>query len=197
VRGPAPRPKPVRVAAALLAALLLFACEAAPEIQHPLTYSRDGISFRHPGNWSVTEDVANPGDPRFRYLFVESPGSAIVIVHHYEPRLELSVQEFAARFARSEVEEAEDLVRLGPSGLISARTGDSGPVRSVVAGTSRERVEQSFSVSAAGAEVPHRFRAFRVETDSGSAFLIAQAAVEDWDLVAPGFDLVLASFEVE
>jgi hypothetical protein len=132
----------------------------------------------------------------FRYLFVESPGSATVIVQYHEPRLDLSVQEFAAEFHRKAIEETENLARLGPLRPLSVRAGNAASVRSVVAGIPREGVEQSFSVSAAGEQVPHRFRAFKVETASATAFLVVQAATEDWNLVAPGFDLVLASFDL-
>jgi hypothetical protein len=70
-------------------------------------------------------------------------------------------------------------------------------IRSVVAGRPRKGIEHSFSISAAGERVPHKFRAFKVETASATTFLIVQSAIEDWGLVAPGFDLLLASFEVE
>jgi hypothetical protein len=193
----AERPDPLRIAAALLALLLLAGCESVPEVGSPRSYSRDGISFSYPANWSVTEDVVQPGEPRYRYLFVESPGSALVVVQVYEPGLDLSVQDFAAEFSRRTAEETEDLARLGPLEPIRARTGGAVPVRAVVAGASRVGVEQWLSVSAAGQDVPHKLRAFRVETPSATVFLVVQASLEDWSLVAPGFDLVLESFEVE
>jgi len=71
------------------------------------------------------------------------------------------------------------------------------PVRAVVMGAPRDGVEHALAASALGEVVPHKFRAFKVELRSATIFLVAQAASEDWTLVAPGFDLVLSSFEVE
>jgi hypothetical protein len=186
---------PAGIVATLLAALLI-ACETSPDLQRPQLYSRDGISFRYPGNWSVTEDVEKPGASKYRYLFVESPGSALVIVQYYEPGVEQSVEEFAAEFHRKTLEEVAE-VALGPVKAFSGHPGNAVPVHAIVAGVRREGIEHSYSVSAVGEQVPHRFRAFRVETGSGTAFLVVQAASEDWSLVAPGFELVLASFKVE
>jgi hypothetical protein len=186
----------MRPLALLLGALLVAACESVPELGETRWYSRDGISLRYPGNWSISEDVVRTGHPRFRYLFLESPGSASVIVSCQEPRLDLSVEEFAAEFHRKAREETEKLA-LGPIEPFSAQTGKTRSVRSVVAGIPTDGVEQSFSISAGDQSVPHRFRAFKVESASASAFLLVQAAEEDWDLVAPGFDLVLASFQLE
>lgn len=188
-------PQPLRIVATLLVALPVAGCETSPDVRRPQSYSKDGISFSYPGNWSVTEDVVKPGDSRYRYLFVESPGSALVIVQHYEPHIDRSVEEFAAEFHRKLVAEVEEIALLGPLKPFSGHAGTAVAVRSVVAGIQREGIEQSFSVSAAGERVPHKFRAFRVDTASATAFLIVQAATEDWNLVAPGFDLVLASFE--
>jgi hypothetical protein len=180
----------------LLGAFLVAACESVPELREPQSYSRDGISFRYPGNWSITEDMVRTGFPRFRYLSLESPGSATVIVTCHEPRLDLSVEEFAAEFHRKALEETEKLP-LGPFEPFSAQTGKTVSVQSAVGGIPTHGVEQSFSISAGSQRLPHRFRAFKVESESATAFLLVQAADEDWDLVAPGFDLVLGSFQLE
>ena len=48
----------LREVATLWLALLSAGCETAPDLQHPRFYLSDGISFRYPGNWSVTDDMA-------------------------------------------------------------------------------------------------------------------------------------------
>jgi hypothetical protein len=184
-------------AVALLLALPLAGCETSPELRRPQSYSKDGISFRYPSNWSVSEDVETPGASGYRYLFIDSPGSATVIVQHYQPGTALSVEEFAGNFHRKLIETVGDVARVGPLKPFSGQAGNAVPVRAVVAGVPRGGIEYSFSISGAGQQVPHKFRAFKVESASATTFLVAQAATEDWDLVAPGFDLVLGSFEVE
>jgi len=193
------RSEPMQLLAACAALMLapLAGCETSPELRHPQAYSKDGISFRYPSNWSVTEDGETPGASRYRYLFIESPGSAIVIVQHHEPGIELSVEEFAAEFHRKAIEKIGEVAQVGPLKPFSGHAGNAVPIRAVVAGMPRKGIEYSYSVSGAGQQVPHRFRAFKVESASATTFLVAQAATEDWDLISPGFDLVLASFEVE
>jgi hypothetical protein len=187
----------ILAAASLAVALLSGACETTPDVAHPQSYRKDGISFDHPSNWSVTEDVAQPAALGIRYLFVESPGSAIVIVQYYGRGMDTSLEEFSADFHRRWLEKAENLVQLGPDDPIVASSGSTRSVRSVVAGIPRDGIEQTFSIAAAGTEVPHRYHAFKLEAAPATAFVIVQAADEDWDLVAPGFDLVLASLRIE
>src|SRR4029450_6866975 len=187
--------KPLTLIAAVLASLFSLACEGPADVHQPQSYSRDGISFDYPRNWSVTEDVVQPGDSQFRYLFVESPGSAIVIVQRHKPASDQSVEEFAADFQRNAAKETKDLARIGSLTLFNAGGGSTGSVHSVVAGTLREGVEQHFSVSAAGEQVPHMFRAFKVDTGTATTFLLVQSSTEDWNLVAPGFDLIFTSFK--
>ena len=184
-------------AVALLLAPILAGCETAPELRHPQSYSRDGISFRYPSNWSVTADVEAPSASSYRYLFIESPGSAIVVVRRHQPGIELSVEEFAAEFHRKAIEKIGEVALIEPIKPFSGQAGNAVPVRALVAGITREGTEYSYSVSGAGQQVPHKFRAFKVESASATTFLVAQAATDDWDLVAPGFDLVLGSFEAE
>jgi hypothetical protein len=191
------RPTRLAIVASLLASLFFFACEKKPEIQSPLSYAKDGISFRYPGNWSVTEDVEPPGESGFRYLFVESPGSATVIVQYYNPGMDLGVEEFAAEFHKGTLAETEQFGRLGPLSTLQVTSGNTVLVRALVGGSLREGVERSFSISAVGEQVPHTSRAFKLDAGPATAFVVVQAATEDWDLVGPGFDLVLESLRVE
>jgi hypothetical protein len=177
--------------------LLLFACETTPDVAHPQSYANDGISFELPRNWTVTEDATkSSGGSENRHLFVESPGSAIVLILVREPPVDQSVEAFAAEFRRKAIEQIDDSAWLESSSA-SAQPGAGVPVRAVIDGEPRDGVEQAYAVSAAGQVVPHKFRAFKLETSSASAFLVVQAATEDWSRVAPAFDLVLRSFALE
>lgn len=182
-----------RIAAALVAALLVAACETTPDVGNSKSYAKDGISFDHPGNWSVTEDVTTAG---VRYLFVESPGSALLAALIHTPPTDESLEDFAVGFRRRLIQAVDDRALLEASK--SSTPSEVGvPVRAVVMGAPRDGVEHALAASALGEVVPHKFRAFKVELRSATIFLVAQAASEDWTLVAPGFDLVLSSFEVE
>jgi hypothetical protein len=188
-------PTRVHVAAVLWIVLLVAACETTPDLAHPKSYAKDGISFQHPGNWLVSEDVTTAGVYTYRYLFVESPGSALVAASIYTPPSDESVEEFAVEFRRRLIQGIDDRALLEAS-RSSTRSEVGVPVRAVVMGAARDGVEHALAASALGEVVPHRFRAFKVELRSTTIFLVVQAASEDWPLVAPGFDLVLATFEV-
>lgn len=178
-------------------AVLLSGCERPPDIDRPNFFDKDGIAFSFPGNWSVSEDVTEPGELECRYLFVESPGDAIVIIQRFTPEIDLTVQEFADQFLQSTIEEAEGLIDLGPVTPVTASGGQATSVQTLVAGAMREGVEQSFAVSVLGEAVGHRSRTFRIEAASSVAFLVAQAATEDWDIVAPGFELIATTLSVK
>ena len=184
-----------RIAAALVAALLVCACETTPDLANPKAYAKDGVSFQHPGNWSVSEDVTTEGGSKHRYVFVESPGSALVMALILPPPIDESVEEFAVGFRRRLIEEVDDRALLEAS-KTSSPSEVGVPVRAVVMGAPRDGVEHALAASSLGEVVPHRFRVFKVELPAAAIFLIVQAASEDWPLVGPGFDLVLSSFEV-
>jgi hypothetical protein len=182
-----------RVVAALWIVWLVAACETTPDAAHSRTYAKDGVAFQHPESWTVTEDVTRPGISTYRKIHVESPGKAIVIVQVYTPRSDRSVEEFAAKLHQTLLDELSQR-GLGPLRPSNERAGMPVSVRTVVAGTQRNGVEYSFPAFSAGQEVPWRLRVFRTETDTSTVFLIAQAAAEGWDRIAPDFELVLSSF---
>ena len=118
-------------------AILVAGCERAPDIDQPNSYDKGGIAFSFPGNWSVSEDVTEPGELEYRHIFVESPGNAIVIIQRYSPGIDLTVEEFAKQFLEGTIEETESLIELGPIKPLTATGGDTAPVQSLVAGSMR------------------------------------------------------------
>jgi hypothetical protein len=182
-------PSTVRVAV-VIALVFLFACKTTPDVSRPQSYASDGISFDLPRNWSVSADAVAQGKPAYRYVIVESPGSALVIVTVHEPPSDMTLEEFAARFHPKMIEKVEPGAQVG--GHTRART-----VRAVVAGEPSEGIEQFLSLETAGRAVSQRLRVFEVKTGSATAFLLVQAAAQDWNLFTPAFDLVLKSFAIE
>jgi len=182
-------PSAVRVAVVITFALLT-ACETTPDISRPQPYANDGITFDLPRNWTVSADAVAKGKPAYRYVIVESPGSALVIMTIHEPPLAMTLEDFVARFHQPMLEKVD------PGAEISDRTKPR-PVRADVAGEPHEGIEQSFSLEVAGRAVPQRFRVFEVETGSAAAYVLVQAAREDWNLFTPAFDLVLKSLAIE
>lgn len=149
---------------------------------NPTAYAKDGLHFQMPGNWRVTEDEEVG---TVRYLFVEEPGDALVVV---QLRLSTDVGDLltvAKEFAKSAKEST-------PIGKISASKfgalGTDGEYK-----TLRER----FSISLVGESIPHtrdyRFRTFGDKT----CILIAQVADEDRADVEAGFRQVMKTLAYE
>jgi hypothetical protein len=182
-------------AAALLLALSAIACETPPDLANPRLFWSDGLTFRYPGNWSVTEEVEEEDGLRIRSLSVESPGNAIVLMSSFEPPVSMSLEEYAAEFRTAIAEEAGEMGRVGPWQPVSAEALSSGSTSSRIRGVPHEGLEYIYTLSLLGTDVPHVVRIFRVETDVSTTFLLAQAPAVDWSRVAKGFQLVVESFE--
>ena len=78
----------------LIVIVLLAAvgCERVATVKTPKIYDKDGIHFKHPGNWKVTTDSQRDG---VRFLFLETPGNATVAIQIYLATEALEIEDFA------------------------------------------------------------------------------------------------------
>jgi len=160
----------------------LVGCERAADITSPVKYEKDNISFSHPQNWKVTEDVAQQD---VRYLFVESPGYAIFVVQIYAKHDAVSFSEFVEWFSSQSKEET-------PIGNISESSFSY-----IEETTFSPSIREGFSITVLGQKIPHIRKYYVKESSKKVTFLVAQVAVEDLGKVEPGFNLILRSFVVE
>ncbi|MDJ0986748.1 MAG: hypothetical protein QNJ26_14495 [Desulfobacterales bacterium] len=163
----------------------LFGCERPADVASPLMYDHHSIRFSYPANWQVTEDVEQPG---FRYLFVETPGDAIFIAQIYSEQYALTLDEFAESFSESTKQEV-------PIGKIEENVFFEAE-KETTSGM-QIGIKENFNIVLLGEKVPHTREYFSINTIDKRAFLISQAAAEDWIKVEPGFDLIFSSFVVE
>ena len=169
----------------LLALLFGSACEREANLDNPVQYTRNGVQFSMPGNWTVTEDEAENG---FRYLFIETPGDAIVVVTIYAIEDSVSLREYTDWAIDSTLQDF-------PIG--SRDRGAVTEIRKAVGDRVHEGFRNEFVVSVAGIDVPHTATYFGVATNSRVAYLSTQVASEDLQKVEPGFDLVISTFELQ
>ncbi len=190
----------VRISLAVALGLVLpvvVSCEQFPNLSSPSFYSKDGISFRYPGNWTVSEDVTKEGDSEYRYLFVKSPGDAILISQRYRPEVDLTPEEFASDFKAIRNAEAEDVFRVGRFRPIKVQSRSDFQVQATIAGETREGIGQAFVISALGEKITHFSTLFTIDHRNQTIFVVAQAPREDWKLVEPAFQLVQSSLRIE
>ncbi len=169
----------VHISWLIMALLLLSACERNARTDNPKSYNNAGIEFEYPGNWKVTEDSQQAG---FRYLSVETPGDAIVIIQIYPTKDALEINEFAQWFAQAFKEEI-------PFGTISASKFSQ--VKKL---EGYENLTEQFSIILLGEDIPHTRIYIRKPIDNRVCLMVAQAADEDHSKVIRGFEQVFTSF---
>ncbi len=161
-------------------ALLCVSCgETSAQIESPKSYDNAGLQFEYPGNWEVAEDVQQEHS---RYLFVESPGDAILIIQVFSADDATDIKDYAKNFAQS-AKNATPSLDFADSAFSSV--DESGGY---------EILTEKFSVENLGVKIAH-FRKYRRKVVSNRVcFIIEQVAEEDRDKVTKGFELIVSSF---
>lgn len=179
--------------AVIAVAFLVGACDGAPDTKQALSYSKNGISFSYPGNWSIDEGDDDPVDGSSRTLSVGTEDFSVTVVRIGLPAAlppdQLPALLTLEGFFEQHSELMVEKMRAQVSGAI--------PVRRVVAGSSRDGLERTVEAKLLKQKVSLRVQAFRVESAAAIAFLFVTVAVEDWTSTRPGVELVLASFRLE
>jgi hypothetical protein len=164
---------------------LISGCDEITHFLSPSRYHRENIVFFYPRNWKVTEDVARRD---FRYLFIESPDGAIVIIHIYLKDRALDLRDFVDEFAGKTEREI-------PLGKV-----DNNYISTVVRKTtsgSKTGIRERFALMIKGMQIPYVREYVRMEVKNKAIFLISQVAAENMDSAGPGFDLILKSFTLD
>ena len=168
------------VACLVIAMLLLVGCgERSATTVGPRIYDRAGVEFEYPQAWEVTTDTQQAGP---RYLFVETPGAALVIIQIHSADDASAIQYFAQDFARSAREETA-------VGNVSESTFGG-----VEEADGYEIVTERFTITLLGVNVPHTRTYRRKSIADNVCFIIAQVADEDRSKVTKGFEQIFSSF---
>lgn len=170
----------------ILFSLIVFsACEQLAETENPRVYRKDGITFTHPGNWRVTEDVEEDG---YRYVILETPGDALFMVQVYEEDEAYDLDSFVESYSDQVKTEA-------PFG--TAEASSRSPIERLIDGELRTGIYERFSLRLVGIRVPHVVEYYRIESGGRVYFLISFVSDEDLSKVSPGFDQILGTFTLE
>ncbi len=165
------------LAVALVPSLLGCGGEVA-DTENPNAYAKDGLQFEMPGNWEVTEDAeAGP----FRYLFVEEPGDALVVVQLFPAADAADLRGYAEGFSKQSAA-ATKTGTLSASSFGNVSTSDG-----------YEMLTETFSISLMGETVPHTRNYRRKVCGAHVCFVIAQVADEDRADVVAGFTQLVSS----
>lgn len=73
--------------------VLGFFSEPKAQVDEPLRYEKDEISFLYPGNWKVAEEVTQENGIELRTINVESAGNALLMIQSFKPGVEIDLGE--------------------------------------------------------------------------------------------------------
>jgi hypothetical protein len=168
----------------LILALLAYAgCERVATVKTPKIYEKDGIHFRHPGNWRVTSDFQRDS---VRFLFLETPGHATVTIQIHLATEALQIEDFAHQYS-------SNVHREMPRYLVVGNSTFGGPED--VSGY--KSMTEQFSVSTLGLEIPHIRFYKQKQFGNNVVYVICQVSNEDEDFVDVGFDQIMSSLQYD
>lgn len=120
----------------LVCVSVCWGCESSADVEHPKQYTKNGIAFSYPGNWTIESDEVDPTG--FRTIIIETPGDGLAMVQHFKEPPAIGLQEYAEVFSeltRQEVpfgQIGQPVQALHPQGHAAVR-GRTGELRHDVA----------------------------------------------------------------
>lgn len=167
--------------------LSLSACVEKPaDIKNRLQYKNDGISFFYPGNWEVTEDTVVEA---VRFIFIETPGDAIMKIEIYPIDQSFELKEFVEL-------DIEALINRTPEILNLAKDNEIAEVKTSIRGIEYSGLKYELGISILGVDIPHVSEFYALHSNDNVAYLVSQVAKDDLRRVNVGFKLVLSSFKM-
>ena len=151
--------------------------EPVADLNNTKTYDKYGISFKYPGNWTVSDKMT--GD--ISSISLETPGDTVVIIQNYPVEYSMNLKKYANEFSKSM---AENL----PIGNINNQK---------ILSSSESMIDEEFSISLIGEKVPHRRKFVSKNTEKSTCFLIYQVPKEDFEKSQKGFELINSSLDLK
>jgi len=156
-------------------------------MQNQLEYEKDGLSFSYPANWEVTEDTENED---IRFVFVESPGSAIIKIEVYPKEQSFKLKEFVELDVEALIKEIPSILALDGDNKIEK-------IKTSINGVELNGYKYEFNISVVNIDVPHISEFYSFPSLKKVAYLTNQVATEDLEKVNGGFKQVLATFKLK
>jgi len=173
--------------ATIFVLLFISSCsEKQADIINTKIYEVAHLSFSYPANWEVTEDIENEG---VRFLFIESPGDAIIKVEVYDNGESFDLKEFV----RLDIDAFKQEV---PS-ILNLAEGKITPISRQYNQKEFNGYRYEFNISIANIDIPHVSDFFISVSPKKTAYITNQVAIEDLGKVSSGFKLVLSSFKLQ
>jgi len=159
----------------LLLSTLFAGCgEPQADLSTPKTHKSGAITFDYPKNWEITVDSVTP---EIHYLFVETPGDALVILQSYPTGDADTLAEFSEEFS-----EEMPIVTIAKSTFAAIPDSEG-----------YNWIREDFDMNLLGVSVPHRRLYGTKKIGDRQVFLIFQVSTEDYPNTETGFQLIRES----
>lgn len=177
----------------LLMIVAALSCATQPRtIKH---YSKDGISFSHYSDWTISKDAPDEDDPNSRSIELDGPDEALVMFICLPPSMSsVTAADFADSMDAGRQELVNEKYKVGPIKPFDVSETKSSPIVETIGGKELDGVVQRFSVKVLGQDVPHESRVYAMDSPRYRIFIVTQVAVEDLTRATPAFNLTLNSF---
>ena len=176
----------MKYTAILLLCISIVACEKQNNTGTTSTYKNNGISFTFLNNWKVTEDV-NKTD--LRHIYIEDPEYSMLTIQIYSIKEALNLNDYVKWYSEYSNEKTLMVLRLTSTYSNITSKNNTKPIKGI-----REHLSASQSITAT---LPYIREYFRIRKSNKVAFIICQAAKEDFNKVKAGFELIIRSFSIE
>lgn len=170
----------LRLISLALLTLLAGCGEPEADLTNPKSHTSGSLSFDYPKNWKITEDLATT---ETQYVFVETPGNAIVILQSYPQGTTDDLTAYSKDFSESAAEET-------PIGNMTQSSFTDLPNEA-----GYRWIKEDFEISLLGESTPHRRLYGTKVIGERRVFLILQVATEDYSKTEGGFELIRDSLQ--
>jgi len=187
--------KPILLGAMAFALLMTNGC--TPRAVTIETYTNDGVEFSHQSDWPVNKDAHLDNAPNVRSIRVDGPDHAIVCLICIPPTSGQTIDEFAASVANDRIKEVDKRLSVGSLNLADTTKGTSESTTANVSGHPLTGIEQHFTITLLGMEVPHEAKFFCIEGGKYKIMIMTQAAESHVDSSKDGFDVILNSLKID
>jgi hypothetical protein len=170
-----------------------LACTAGPPTI--TTYEKEGVSFQHYANWKVTEDAELAEGSGVRFINLEGPDEAIIMLTLMPSPVAQTLEDYATTMAR-EFTAAITETAIGPIRPATASPTGSRAVSARIGGADQAGISHTYTVSVLGVKVPHVANFYQLVGPKTTAFIVTQVATEDAQRTAPSMSIALDSLRI-
>ncbi len=169
-----------------------FFSEPKAQVDAPLRYEKDAISFSYPGNWKVSEEGSLEDGVELRTINVESAGNALLMIQSFKPPVEVDLANHIEITMNAMQEEVGKQV----AGMAGSTRGGVTDFERTFLGERRTGKRAAITITALGEKVPSSVALLGAKLEDRTVLLFTTIPDEDRSNVEPGFDQVIDSLKV-